>query len=307
MISQIFDKFIPLFFLGAMAIFGLFFHLLIRSVNSYYRKFGKLTKGKIIAFKEETNRRRTNGRYETSTTIRPVIEYIKQGERKLFLGTNQNYLNNFIGKEVEIYLIEDKEDQVLQKDNVYKIFTYVSLLFVIIPLVIIGLLKVETIYKITIPTLSLLTFLPIALVIKTRMRKYLIASNDQRGIFETIREKMITNNDIIALDDFDKSDKYIKTSRDFKKKTKIANLFGVVFSLLFGGGIYFLIQNLYTKRISQDEKQVINNFLEDVGKYQPLLDECRKSNDIFILIALCGFAVILTYAFIKNLSSLLKS
>ncbi|MFG1486199.1 hypothetical protein [Halobacteriovorax sp. RZ-2] len=307
MINQLLDNFIPLFFLGAMAIFGLFFHLLIRSVNSYYKKHGRLTKGKIIAFKEETKTRRSRGRRETSTTIRPVIEYIKQGERKLFLGTNQNYLNNFIGKEVEIYLVEDKENQVLQKDNVYKVFTYVSLLFVIIPLVIIGLLKVDLIYKMTIPFLSLVAFTPIALVIKGRMKKHALASNDHRGLLEIMREKMITNNDVIAPSDFENSDKYIKTSRDFNKKLRVANLFGVIFSLIFGGGLYFLTIHVYTTKMSQAEKQIIDNFLEDMSNYQPLLDQLGKSDDITILIALSGFAVILTYAFVKNLSGLLKS
>lgn len=91
---KLITQLVPLFFLGAMTFFGITFFYFINSINAYYKKHAKLIKGKIIAFKEESKTYRSNRRTTRTTTICPVIEYYQDGQRKLFLGTNQSFLKN---------------------------------------------------------------------------------------------------------------------------------------------------------------------------------------------------------------------
>ncbi|WP_419173398.1 hypothetical protein [Halobacteriovorax sp.] len=302
MINQIFDHFIPLFFLGAMTFFGLAFHLIIRSINSYYKTNGKLIKAKIIAFKEETKTRRYRGGRETSTTIRPVIEYYQNGDRRLFLGSNQNYLNHHIGKEVDIYLVEDKENHVLQKENVYRIFNYVSLIFVITPLVIIFFNNAPIVYKLTIPLTSLLIFIPIIL----KMRATKAKLDDSRSLLTVVQEKLIENNSMIDIKEFDNSNDYIKASKDFNKKLSSANLIGIIMTAIFGGGLYFLTKHVYQNRISKENKTLIDKFLNDANEYGPIFEQIGKNEDITILAIFIAFSVILVIGFSINLNGFLK-
>lgn len=299
--------YLPLVFLGAFLTIGAFFYYFISGVNFYYKKYANLTTGKIIAFKEDTKIRRSSGRVSQSTTIRPVIEYFINGERKIFLGSNQNYINNYIGKEVEIYVVEDKEGYVLQKDNVYKIFSRVCLLFIIIPLLIIFYFKVALIYKVTLPLLGPLILLPIFLRISKIAKKAAQKNGDNRSLIEIIREQLLKNQDIIDIDNYENSTDYIKAPQKFNNKLAQTHLLGLIVTGLFGTGIYYLMAHVYTKKMSTADRDLIQNFLNDLTSYGPLLGEVGKSKDLTGFLVLSCFAFILIIAFIINFNGWIKS
>lgn len=305
-ITNITDLF-SLLMLGAAIFTGLIFRYLIGSINNSYRKYGKKRKGKIIAFKEETRTTRSNGKVSSSTTICPVIEYYLHGERKLFLGTNQNYLNNFIGKEVDIYVIEEKKDYVLQEKNVYRVFTHVSLLFIIIPLIFIINMSIPIIYKITIPFFGPLILLPIFYRVKSKMQQRMKEAGETRSIREIIQEKFLKNKQMIDPSVFESSQDYIKSLESFNKKLGYAHSFGLILTSLFGVGLFFLMKHFYLEKLNNRKRQLFIDLYQDLSKFGPLFEKIGKDDEITIFFILIGFAMILLLGLIINLNGWLRS
>ncbi|WP_412473308.1 hypothetical protein [Halobacteriovorax sp. YZS-1-1] len=304
---KLITQLVPLFFLGAMTFFGIIFFYFINSINIYYKKYAKLIKGKIIAFKEESKTYRSNRRTTRTTTICPVIEYYQDGQRKLFLGTNQSFLKNRIGKSVDVYIIEGKEDYVLQKENVYKIFSLASLAFILAPILIISTMDVDLIYKVVIPFFGILLLLPPAIGIRKKMIKNLKESGDNRSLIQVIQESFLKNKSIIDIKDFETSDEYIKSAARFNKKVSNTHFYGIVLTTIFGCGLYYLIKHVYHTKLHSRDKVLFTNFLNDFNNYHPIIDELGKNDDVTVFCILIAFSIIITYGFIINLSGWIKS
>lgn len=303
------ESIIQLLIMGIIVFLILCFRYFLTSKISYYKQYGQALKAKIIAFKEET-KRRSNGNGSTSyvTTICPVIEYYKDGERVLFLGTNQNYLSHEIGKEVDIYALKDDEKHfALQKDNIYVLFSRVTLIFLLIPLSFIYLNKAQILYKILFPLIGPLFLIPIFLTIRSTMRKNALKEGYDGPLMPLIFEKMMKNVEMIEVKDFEKSEKYIKEVKDFSAKKNTAHIFGIISTMTFMIVIYFIAQNIYLKKLIPEHKNLLRDFTTDFSKINLILEQSQQNNNLMVFMILCGFNLIILYGFFINLKEYLKN
>ncbi|MCO4754090.1 MAG: hypothetical protein KC478_06390 [Bacteriovoracaceae bacterium] len=298
--------FLPLIFLGAFAHIGLLFYYLVSGVNPYYKKNGKLTQAKIIAFKKVKQTSVSNGRKTLSTSIRPVIEFYNHGERVLFLGSNQNYLNYEIGKLVDIYYVPGIKNQVLQKENSYKVFSLISLLFVLIPLVIILFIEAPLIYKVLLPIAGSLIPLPVVSKVIKAMKANAKKLGETGKLSEIIKSKIAENSSMIDPSEFEASSEYIKDSKSFKSTVSKTNQFGIVLSSVMGFALYFLMNHVYFNRLAPSDRSLIQNFIEDFAKYRPILSELGQNENLTVFTILAGFSALIAFGFLINLKGWLK-
>lgn len=303
------ESIIQLLIMGIIVFLILCFRYFLTSKISYYKQYGQALKAKIIAFKEET-KRRSNGNGSTSyvTTICPVIEYYKDGERVLFLGTNQNYLSHEIGKEVDIYALkEDGKHFALQKDNIYVLFSRVTLIFILIPLSFIYLNKAQIIYKILFPFLGPLLLIPLIMTIRNTMKKNALKEGYDGPLMPLIFDKMMKNVEMIEVEDFEKSEKYIKEVKDFSAKKNNAHIFGIISTMIFMIVIYFIGQNIYLKKLIPEHKNLLRDFTTDFSKLNLILEQTQQNDNLMVFMILCGFSLIILFGFFINLKEYLKN
>ena len=302
------ESIIQLLIMGIIIFLILCFRYFLTSKISYYKQYGQALKAKIIAFKEETKRRSNgNGSISYVTTICPVIEYYKDGEKVLFLGTNQNYLSHEIGKEVEIYALkEDGKHFALQKDNIYVLFSRVTLIFLLIPLTFIYLNKAQIIYKVLLPFLGPLLLIPLIMTIRNTMKKNALKEGYDGPLMPLIFDKMIKNVEMIEVEDFEKSEKYIKEVKDFSAKKNTAHIFGIISTMIFMIVIYFIGQNIYLKKLIPEHKNLIRDFTTDFSKINLILEQTQQNDNLMVFMILCGFSIIILFGFFINLKEYLK-
>lgn len=303
------ESIIQLLIMGIIVFLILCFRYFLTSKITYYKHYGQALKAKIIAFKEET-KRRSNGNGSTSyvTTICPVIEYYKDGERVLFLGTNQNYLSHEIGKEVEIYALKDDGKHfALQKDNIYVLFSRVTLIFLLIPLTFIYLNKAQIIYKVLLPFLGPLLLIPLIMTIRNTMKKNALKEGYDGPLMPLIFDKMMKNVEMIEVEDFEKSEKYIKEVKDFSAKKNTAHIFGIISTMIFMIVIYFIGQNIYLKKLIPEHKNLLRDFTTDFSKINLILEQTKQNDNLMVFMILCGFSIIILFGFFINLKEYLKN
>lgn len=303
------ESIIQLLIMGIIIFLILCFCFFLTSKISYYKQYGQALKAKIIAFKEETKRRSNgNGSMSYVTTICPVIEYYKDGEKVLFLGTNQNYLSHEIGKEVEIYALkEDGKHFALQKDNIYVLFSRVTLIFLLIPLTFIYLNKAQIIYKVLLPFLGPLLLIPLIMTIRNTMKKNALKEGYDGPLMPLIFDKMIKNVEMIEVEDFEKSEKYIKEVKDFSAKKNTAHIFGIISTMIFMIVIYFIGQNIYLKKLIPEHKNLLRDFTTDFSKINLILEQTQQNDNLMVFMILCGFSIIILFGFFINLKEYLKN
>ena len=298
----------PLFMSGPFLMMGAIVYYFIGGIDSYYRKYGRLGKGRIIAFKQQTTTRSVgDGSRSKVTTVCPVIKFYNNGEEVIFVGTNQNYLYEEIGAETEVYYLPGKKNYVIQKKNSFKIAKLIGLIFIVIAFTLIYTRDTELPYKVLIPLLSCSFFSLFLLKIKKTMKKRALKEGKTGNLLQLIWDQILPNENIIDHKELDEGEGFIRSSTEFDLKKSKANLFGVLFSLAVLVVLNFLIWNVYTNRTTPQEKAIIDRFIHSPDNLQEILNQSQSNSEISSILILLGFILIFSFGFLINLKGWLRN
>ena len=276
-------NYIGLFFLGAATYFIFFTFLYLNIFVRFYKKKGTYSSGKIKAFLNKTIVTRTNNVRHKRSMLLPVIEYVFNGEKKLFLGSDQNTVKYNIGQIIPIIVIPDDKNghYVLQKKNINVFFRNLMVPFLLFPLFGIYKNEAELGHKIFIPLLSGIVFIPIYLKMKKSFFLHKKKTNDHRSFYDFLLQDSLLEDNSISYEDFAINDKYLKSNERVAKSYRVTNTIGTLLLLGFTVLMYFVLNTMYNGSRKLMVEEVLKRFPENRLE-QLVLAFCKSYRRFFI-------------------------